>query len=43
MKTSIDQYCINVTDLDKSLQFWEEALGLEITHRIETAAGPVGV
>ena len=36
MKTSIDQYCINVTDLEKSLQFWETALGLTITHRIET-------
>jgi lactoylglutathione lyase len=38
MKTSIDQYCINVTDLEKSLKFWEEALGLEITHRVETEA-----
>jgi lactoylglutathione lyase len=36
VKTSIDQYCINVTDLDKSLEFWEKALQLEITHRIET-------
>ena len=35
MKTSIDQYCINVTDLEKSLAFWETALGLTITHRIE--------
>ncbi len=34
MKTSIDQYCINVTDLEKSLVFWEAALGLTITHRI---------
>ncbi len=36
MKTSIDQYCINVTDLEKSVQFYETVLGLEITHRIET-------
>ena len=36
MKTSIDQYCINVTDLDKSVHFYETVLGLEVTHRIET-------
>ena len=36
MKTSIDQYCINVTDLDRSLVFWRDALGLTVTHRIET-------
>jgi lactoylglutathione lyase len=36
MNTSIDQYCINISDLDKSLEFWQKALGLEITHRIET-------
>ncbi|MBW2295319.1 MAG: VOC family protein [Deltaproteobacteria bacterium] len=37
MKTSIDQYCINVTDLEKSVNFYETVLGFEITHRIETA------
>jgi lactoylglutathione lyase len=36
MKTSIDQYCINVSNLETSLKFWEEALQLTITHRIET-------
>ena len=36
MKTSIDQYCINVTDLDKSVHFYETVLGLKITHRIQT-------
>lgn len=36
MKTSIDQYCINVTDLDRSVHFYETVLGLEVTHRIET-------
>lgn len=36
MKTSIDQYCINVTDLEKSVNFYETVLGLEVTHRIET-------
>lgn len=36
MKTSIDQYCINVTDLQKSVDFYEKAIGLKITHRVET-------
>ena len=36
MKTSIDQYCINVTDLEKSVHFYETVLGLTITHRIQT-------
>ena len=35
MKVSVDQYCINVSDLDKSVEFYETTLGLEITHRIE--------
>ena len=30
MKTSVDQYCINVTDLDKSVHFYEEVLGLDV-------------
>ncbi len=36
MKTSVDQYCINVTNLEKSVQFYESVLGLKVTHRIET-------
>ena len=36
MKTSVDQYCINVSDLDKSVHFYETVLGLNITHRVET-------
>jgi lactoylglutathione lyase len=36
MKTSVDQYCINVTDLAKSVHFYEEVLGLSITHEVET-------
>jgi lactoylglutathione lyase len=35
MKTSIDQYCINVSNLERSLHFYEKVLGLEVTHRIE--------
>ena len=35
MKVSVDQYCINVSDLQRSLDFYEKAIGLEITHRIE--------
>ncbi len=35
MKVSVDQYCINVSDLEKSLDFYEKAIGLKITHRIE--------
>ena len=35
MKTSLDQYCIEVSDLEKSVAFYEKVLGLEVTHRIE--------
>ena len=35
MKTSLDQYCINVTDLERSVAFYEKVIGLEVTHRIE--------
>jgi len=35
MKTSVDQYCINVSDLQRSVDFYEKALGLTITHRVE--------
>ena len=35
MKTSFDQFCINVTDLERSVHFYEEVLGFEVTHRIE--------
>ena len=36
MKTSVDQYCINVTDLEKSVHFYETVLGLKVTHKVET-------
>ncbi len=35
MKTSLDQYCINVSNLERSVAFYEKVLGLEVTHRIE--------
>lgn len=35
MKVSVDQFCINVSDLQKSVDFYEKTLGLEITHRVE--------
>lgn len=35
MKVSLDQYCINVFDLEKSVDFYEKTLCLKITHRIE--------
>ena len=35
MKTSLDQFCINVTDLEKSVHFYEQVLGFEVTHRVE--------
>ncbi|MFP8876248.1 MAG: VOC family protein [Myxococcota bacterium] len=35
MKTSLDPYCINVSDLDRPIAFYEKVHGFEITHRIE--------
>ena len=35
MKTSLDQFCINVSNLERSVEFYGQVLGLEITHRIE--------
>ena len=35
MKTTLGQYCINVSDLDRAVAFYEGAIGLEITNRIE--------
>ena len=36
MRTKLDQFCINVTDLERSQHFYETVLGLKLTHRIET-------
>jgi lactoylglutathione lyase len=35
MRVSLDQYCINVSDLARSERFYTEGLGLSVTHRIE--------
>jgi len=35
MKTTLGQYCINVADMDRAVAFYEGAIGLEITNRIE--------
>jgi len=35
IKTSLDQFCINVTDLEKSVHFYETLLDFEVTHRVE--------
>ena len=35
MKVSLDQFCINVSDLERLTNFYENVLGLEVTHRIE--------
>ncbi|MAI77635.1 MAG: hypothetical protein CL917_01695 [Deltaproteobacteria bacterium] len=35
MKISLDQYCVNVSDLEKSVHFYETVLGLEVTYRID--------
>ncbi len=35
MKTTLGQYCINVSDMERAVAFYEGAIGLEITNRIE--------
>ena len=39
MKSSFDQFCINVSDLDRSIHFYETVLGFRITHRLEQPGG----
>ena len=35
MKTTLGQFCINVSDIERSKQFYEEVIGLTVQHRIE--------
>lgn len=35
MGARLGQYCINVTDLDRSTQFYTEVMGLEIRQRVD--------
>jgi len=39
MKSSFDQFCINVRNLDKSIYFYETVRGFRISHRIEQPGG----
>ena len=35
MENSLGQYCINVSDLDKSVEFWSEVIGIPVQSRTE--------
>lgn len=35
MPTTVTQYCINVSDLDRSIRFYEDVTGLSVRMRIE--------
>jgi len=35
MKTKLGQYCIYVQDMDRAVAFYRDAIGLEITRKIE--------
>ena len=35
MATRLGQYCINVSNLEKATDFYENAIGLKVTNRIE--------
>ncbi len=35
MTQILAQYCINVADMDRALQFWEGVIGLPLQHRTE--------
>lgn len=34
MGLSVGQYCINVTDLDRSVRFYEDGVGLTVVNRV---------
>ncbi len=35
MTQSLGQYCINVTDLDRAVEFWESVIGIPVQSRTE--------
>ena len=35
MENSLGQYCINVSDMDRALEFWEKILGIPVQSRTE--------
>mgnify|MGYP002634656167 FL=1 len=35
MTQILGQFCINVSDIDRSIEFWEGVCGLEVQHRTE--------
>ena len=37
MESSLGQYCINVTDLERSIRFYEAGLGLEVHSRTDVS------
>jgi lactoylglutathione lyase len=35
MSEILGQFCINVTDIERSVRFWEETVGIPLQHRTE--------
>ena len=35
MKTTLGQYCINVSNMERAVAFYQDAIGLEVTNKIE--------
>jgi len=35
MENSLGQYCINVSDIDRSVKFWEEVVGIPVQSRTD--------
>lgn len=35
MKNSLGQYCINVSDIDRAVEFWEQIVGIPVQSRTE--------
>jgi lactoylglutathione lyase len=35
MENSLGQYCINVSDLDRAVEFWEKVVGIPVQSRTE--------